>query len=204
MKFRYGCGADAGRLEPPDISRKSTAKQYPSSLNAATVLFLRCVCLFPHYMCGEFLESLPVGIEICCGVCSSTFVICRSCFRGQKYCSDQCKDSGYAKVRRRSRSKYEKSNLGRDRRRLYQTSNPGKEKHRMRQQAYRKRRHRRQVQSVHRLNLNPSSSFHDADHSLPVLGLVSTLLKFKTDLAALRLCPVCKRKIGRVTNGRRS
>lgn len=44
-----------------------------------------------------------------CAFCGSTFLICKSCFRGQRYCSDECRVSGYKIVQKRARQKHEKS-----------------------------------------------------------------------------------------------
>ncbi len=49
------------------------------------------------------------GIYIACKECSLIFLICRSCWRGQKYCSFDCKARGYKKVRSKAQKKYSKT-----------------------------------------------------------------------------------------------
>jgi len=63
-----------------------------------------------------------------CRFCSQPFVVCRSCFRGQRYCGATCKQAGYRRRR------------GADRRRYDQTPK-GRRSHRNRS-----RRHRRQME----------------------------------------------------------
>jgi len=50
-----------------------------------------------------------LGHLLTCKQCSKTFVICKSCYRGHKYCSDQCKETGYKYCRDSAREKYEQS-----------------------------------------------------------------------------------------------
>jgi hypothetical protein len=38
-----------------------------------------------------------------------TFVVCKKCYRGQRYCSKPCRTSGYKAVRKKARLKFEKS-----------------------------------------------------------------------------------------------
>jgi hypothetical protein len=61
-----------------------------------------------------------------CGDCRAIFFICRSCDRGQRYCSDHCRQ----KARRRQH---------REANRRHQQSPEGKLDHRDRQRAYRER-----------------------------------------------------------------
>ena len=48
-----------------------------------------------------------VGLVLSCQCCQKYFVICKSCFRGQKYCSLLCKETGYAFTKKRARDKFE-------------------------------------------------------------------------------------------------
>lgn len=62
-------------------------------------------------------------MELKCGNCMSHFVICRSCYRGHRYCSPECRDRGYAEAKKRARKKYAQTPEARldhqDRNRLY-------------------------------------------------------------------------------------
>lgn len=137
------------------------------------------------------------GFEIVCGACSTRFAICRSCFRGQKYCSDPCRTKGYSSVRKKNQNKYERSDLGRETRRRYQTSESGKENHRRRQRVYRKRKHRRQAHLARRVSRKPPEIFRDSEHSLPSDKLILNTLQIRYSGAATVICPVCKRPVGR-------
>ena len=61
--------------------------------------------------------------SVVCPICSTQFVICRSCFRGHRYCCHDCRDHGYREARRRARRKYSQSTEARldhcDRNRRY-------------------------------------------------------------------------------------
>ncbi len=46
------------------------------------------------------------GIQIFCSCCGKAFVICRSCFKNQKYCSDECRNAGYQANHRAAQKKY--------------------------------------------------------------------------------------------------
>lgn len=62
-------------------------------------------------------------LELKCSNCMSRFVICKSCYRGHRYCSLECRDRGYAEARKRARRKYAQTAEARldhrDRNRLY-------------------------------------------------------------------------------------
>src|SRR5579864_7101431 len=47
------------------------------------------------------------GLEIPCKTCSAKFYLCKSCYRGHRYCSGPCRRSGYEESRRIARKKYE-------------------------------------------------------------------------------------------------
>ncbi len=67
-----------------------------------------------------------VGFEISCKDCGISFYICKSCYRGQVYCSEECRKKGYQKTRRTAQKKYLRSPEAR-------------EDHREAQQRYRNR-----------------------------------------------------------------
>jgi hypothetical protein len=50
-----------------------------------------------------------VGYILSCKCCDKTFVICKQCYRGHKYCSDSCRDVGYEEARVKARKKYNSS-----------------------------------------------------------------------------------------------
>ena len=65
----------------------------------------------------------PIGLRLRCSVCGQEFFICRSCFRGHRYCSNACRKRGYESVRKKARLKYSKTwearSDHRDRQRLH-------------------------------------------------------------------------------------
>ena len=65
-------------------------------------------------------------LKMVCGWCGGTFGVCFSCFRGQRYCSNGC----------RNRSRVEQD---READRKYQQTPAGAERHRERQREYRLR-----------------------------------------------------------------
>ena len=50
-----------------------------------------------------------VGLVLVCQCCDKYFVICKHCYRGHKYCSQACKQSGYEVRRKNARLKFENS-----------------------------------------------------------------------------------------------
>lgn len=63
-----------------------------------------------------------------CNACQSMFCVCSHCDRGQRYCSDPCRE--YARRQQRRAAN-----------RRHQGTEHGREAHRLRQRAYRRRRH---------------------------------------------------------------
>lgn len=70
--------------------------------------------------------EIAEGFEISCKDCLKIFWICRPCYRGHKYCSTPCRQSGRKKGQKTSKREYEKSQ-------------EAKEDHCDRQRAYRSR-----------------------------------------------------------------
>lgn len=66
------------------------------------------------------------AVEFCCGKCGKIVRICRSCWRNQSYCSDDC--SQEAKRERHCRDQ-----------KAYRMTKAGRENHIAHQKAYRKR-----------------------------------------------------------------
>ena len=64
--------------------------------------------------------------------CGALFFVCKHCDRGQRYCSDRCRNEGRRKQRREASSRYQRSETGRSR-------------HLLRQRAYRQRHLRSSV-----------------------------------------------------------
>lgn len=52
-------------------------------------------------------------IQIQCRECSFIFCICRSCWRGQAYCSKGCRESGRRGAHREAQRRYRKTEEGR-------------------------------------------------------------------------------------------
>jgi len=50
-----------------------------------------------------------VGLVITCQHCGNFFAMCKRCYRGHKYCSENCRKTGYASSQNRARNKYNKS-----------------------------------------------------------------------------------------------
>lgn len=79
------------------------------------------------------MESVPLNeinqkpaVEFCCARCSKTVVICRSCWRNQKYCSAECSNEAYLARHRKDQKNYN-------------STEAGKESHKRRQRNYRLR-----------------------------------------------------------------
>jgi hypothetical protein len=65
-------------------------------------------------------QSIGIKIKCCCG---NEFIICIHCFKGQTYCSNECKSKANTKAHRRSQSLYAKSTHGRKKRQEAQIKN---------------------------------------------------------------------------------
>ncbi len=57
------------------------------------------------------LEMLN-GVQIICACCGAFFGVCRWCYRGQVYCSNECRISGYGERRREAQRKYRQKEKG--------------------------------------------------------------------------------------------
>ena len=60
------------------------------------------------------------GVCIVCQWCGLECFVCRSCWRGQKYCSKDCSGKGYRRNHRNSQAKYSGTEKGRKSHRLRQ------------------------------------------------------------------------------------
>ena len=71
--------------------------------------------------------SSIIGYVLICKECDQTFVICKRCYRGHRYCSNHCRQIGYEKNRIKARKKYNSSPEAlldhRDRNRAYRLKN---------------------------------------------------------------------------------
>lgn len=83
------------------------------------------------------------GIQRKCFCCGNIFFVCKSCWRGQRYCSIECRQ----KSRKEKLRIYQKK---------YNRSTKGRESNRLRQQRYRKKRI---SVTHHSSNLTKSSLF---------------------------------------------
>lgn len=54
-----------------------------------------------------------IGFKIICACCGRYFVVCKACYRGQVYCSEECRISGYREKNRLRKKKYRKTSAGR-------------------------------------------------------------------------------------------
>jgi len=57
-------------------------------------------------------------LEICCKKCDVIFTVCRYCYRGQAYCSEQCREIARLIAHRQAQSRYRTSPKGREANRL--------------------------------------------------------------------------------------
>ena len=53
---------------------------------------------------------------IYCRCCGCIFYICQRCYRGQVYCSKQCRLAGYRENKRKAQKKYQNSIKGKEKR----------------------------------------------------------------------------------------
>lgn len=60
------------------------------------------------------IDSAVLLILIKCKTCHLLFHLCRSCFRGHAYCSDQCRSISKKKAHRKAQSRYRTSDKGRE------------------------------------------------------------------------------------------
>ena len=58
-------------------------------------------------------SSMPVLLRILCRRCRSAFYICRSCYRGQRYCGDSCRHQSRREQKRASNKRHRESPEGR-------------------------------------------------------------------------------------------
>ena len=51
-------------------------------------------------------------IEVCCHWCGMNFCVCQRCWRGQAYCSEECRRSGRRRVHREAQRRYRRTLKG--------------------------------------------------------------------------------------------
>ena len=51
-------------------------------------------------------------VEICCHWCEMSFLICRRCWRGQRYCSEECRRSGRSRIHQQAQRRYRQTAKG--------------------------------------------------------------------------------------------
>jgi hypothetical protein len=61
----------------------------------------------------EISDSQP-AIEFNCGRCSKLVRVCRSCWRNDRYCSDECSSEAFKERRRKNQRLYSKTEAGRE------------------------------------------------------------------------------------------
>ena len=57
-------------------------------------------------------DGLVLLREIQCPWCGKLFCICRSCWRGQRYCSDACRQAARRKAHRQAQQRYRRTEKG--------------------------------------------------------------------------------------------
>ena len=85
------------------------------------------------------MDAVRWMLEIVCPNCERRFYLHLSCYRGDKYCSDECKEEARRRKQAVNKKKYERSAKGRDRaakrqRRRRKTQDPAKTKAHVTQQ----------------------------------------------------------------------
>ena len=89
------------------LSRRASQKVgSPEQMMKLILLWLLAVCKSG----GHFLLYL---VQIECGWCHLIFCVCRRCFRGQAYCSDECRIAGGRKNHREAQRRYRQTPKGR-------------------------------------------------------------------------------------------
>lgn len=81
------------------------------------------------------LDDPRPAIEFSCVRCSAKVMVCRSCWRNQKYCSEVCAGQARVARHRRNQDKYNKTEAGR-------------ESHKEQQKAYRLRQKKARLISL--------------------------------------------------------
>jgi len=51
-------------------------------------------------------------VEVCCHWCKARFYVCRRCWRGQAYCSEECRRLGRGRVHREAQQHYRQTPKG--------------------------------------------------------------------------------------------
>lgn len=88
------------------LSRRAPQKVgSPEQIMIPILLWLPAVCKVG----GHFLLYL---IQIECGWCHVVFCVCRGCFRGHVYCSDECRIAGRSKNHREAQRRYRQTPKG--------------------------------------------------------------------------------------------
>ena len=77
-----------------------------------------------HSDSGKIVEAIALR----CHCCSKDFAICKSCYRNDRYCSDECSVHVAIIKQQQSQSKYAKSKKGRDNQKLRDSRYLGKKK----------------------------------------------------------------------------
>src|SRR6185436_21069997 len=58
------------------------------------------------------MDALDV-FELSCSHCARSFHVCRSDYRGQEYCSDECRELAQGAIRRLANARHQRSDEGR-------------------------------------------------------------------------------------------
>jgi hypothetical protein len=115
-------------------------------------------------------EQVPLRQRLCrAGACGSVFYVCRLCDRGQRYCSERCRDKSRREQRRAAN-------------RRHQRSPEGRLDHRDRQREYRRRLVARRV-------TDQGSGGHSCAPTLALLTVAAV-----QPLGSEPICCVCGRQ----------
>jgi len=133
----------------------------------------------------------PFGLGIICRHCQTTFWMCRTCYRGHRYCSVGCREVGYQARRRAARRKNEALPHGR-------------QNHRDRQQELRDRRKNPNSQLLS-LPIVPDKASGSNENPLKPTQNMQPISTQRQPAAIFRVavatCSRCGREIVRIYGG---
>jgi hypothetical protein len=120
-----------------------------------------------------------IGFELTCKCCNQIFFICKSHYRGHRYCSELCRKAGYQESRKKAREEYEQKRKA-------------KQLNAKRQAAYRERQNSNTLTYIQ--NSGPSNKVTDQS-SLLNKKILNPLLHNVPQATDRKRCSVCREEI---------
>ena len=117
-----------------------------------------------------------MGYNLKCPNCQETFYICKSCFRGEKFCSSGCKAKARKKSIRLAGSTYQSSPIGR-------------KHHCLRQKRYRKNQRLKKNVTHHSSDFKKAKLNPQSGRRRPRFSQIATSIRKKGS------CIVCRRPV---------